>query len=178
MKRFLWIFPCLLLAAACQKVEKAQEETGIAPEGEGSAEVLKQEETPEGAASLSVANVVLRPSAGDPVTLTVEIARTPEERAQGLQGRENLPDDHGMWFVFAEDGQDPFWMHNTPISLDILFVDAAYKIVDIVADATPNSEDLIVSRHPYRFALELAAGVSARHGLHAGDAVEFRLGPP
>ena len=174
MKRIFCLLPGFLLMLACQKVEKAQEKTAIAPEGMGTTEVLKQEEVP----SLSVANVVLKPGTQEAFTLTVEIAQTPEERRQGLQGRDNLPNNHGMWFVFEEDVQDPFWMHNTPIALDILFIGADYKIVDIVANTIPNSDDLIVSRQPYRFALEVASGVSGRHGLQVGEMVEFRLGPP
>lgn len=175
MKKIFWLIPSVFfLAAACQKATKVEETALPAPEGEGSVEVLKQEEGP----SLSVANVVLKPGTPAAFTLTVEIARTPEERAWGLQGRENLPDGHGMWFVFEEDVRDPFWMHNTPIALDILFIDKDYKIVDLVENTVPDSEDLIVSRLLYRYALEVASGVSALHGLRAGDAVEFRLGPP
>lgn len=179
MKKIFWVLaPAVLLAFACQKVERGTAPAVSAPEGERGAEVLKQEEGAETPPSISLANVVLHPGTAEAFTLTVEIARTPEERAQGLQERENLPDNHGMWFVFEGDGQEAFWMHNTPISLDILFIGADYKIVDLVVNAAPNSDDLIVSRHPFRFALEVAAGVSDRHGLRAGDAVEFRLGPP
>lgn len=176
MKKIICLLPVFLLFLACEKAEKAKEAATPPPTEELGFETFKQEEAES--SSISVANVVLKPASGEPVILTVEIAQTPEERRQGLQGRENLAQDHGMWFVFEDDGQDPFWMRNTLISLDILFIDADDKIVDIVKDTVPNSEDLIVSRHPYRFALEVAAGVSDRHGLRVGDAVEFRLGPP
>lgn len=181
MKKFIGLFLVFFLGlAACEKVKKVEEEARITLFPEPSpVETLKQEETETAEApSLSVANVVLFPKGRDSVLLTVEVASTPEERRQGLQGRENLPENHGMWFAFENDVQDPFWMHETPLSLDILFIDKDDKIVDLVTNATPNSDTLIVSRQPYRFALELKAGSVDGYGLQAGDSVEFRLGPP
>lgn len=177
MKKLFYLFPLVFfgLAISCEKVKKAEApavpgfQTTPAP-----IETLKSEEP----ASLNVANVVLFPSGKDSILLSVEIARTPEEKRIGLQNRASLPDRHGMWFVFESDGQDPFWMHNTNIPLDILFVDQNYKVVDLVANTTPNSDTLIVSRQPYRYALEIKAGSADGYGLKVGDALEFRLGPP
>lgn len=180
MKKLICLFSVLFLGlGACEKAKKVEEEarTTLLPES-SPVETLKQEEEETEAASISVANVVLFPQGRDSILLSVEVASTPEERRQGLQGRENLPNRHGMWFVFESDVQDPFWMHNTPISLDILFVDKNYKIVDLIKDAVPNSDTLMVSRQPYRFALELKAGSVDENGLQVGDSVEFRLGPP
>lgn len=177
MKKLFYLFPLVFfgLAVSCEKVKKAEAPAvpGLqTPPGQ--VEALKSEEP----ASLNVANVVLFPSGKDSVILSVEIARTPEERRQGLQNRASLPDKHGMWFVFEADGQDPFWMHHTNIPLDILFIGGDYKIVDLVTHTVPNSDTLIVSRQPYRYALEIKAGSADGYGLKVGDALEFRLGPP
>lgn len=132
----------------------------------------------EGGTSVSLANVVVTPEGKDPVTLTVEVARSEEERHRGLQGRESLPEKHGMWFVFDGDVQDSFWMKGTPIALDLVFVDKEMKIIDMIKGAKPNDETLLTARFPYRYVLEINGGYADRWGLAVGDKVEFRLGPP
>ncbi|MBI5299176.1 MAG: DUF192 domain-containing protein [Deltaproteobacteria bacterium] len=133
---------------------------------------------PGEAASISVGNVVLTPRDASPVTFTVEVAKTPEEKSHGLMGRENLADKHGMWFVFDEEVQDPFWMKDTPLALDIIFIDRNNKIVDIIPNAVPNSTDILTPHQKYRYVLEVKAGTAANLKLNLGDKVEFRLGPP
>ncbi|MDO8494626.1 MAG: DUF192 domain-containing protein [Deltaproteobacteria bacterium] len=155
---------------ACEKAEVNQQEQLLTPP-KPAAEII---EAPK---SISAANVVLHPAQGNPVTLNVEIARTPDERRQGLKGRESLDDNYGMWFVFEEEVQEPFWMKDTPVSLDLLFIDKDYRVVDFVTDATPNSELLIVSRQKFRYVLEVKAGSVRKWGLNVGDRAELRLGP-
>lgn len=164
------------LSLSCERAKETQEATPTPPTPLGiEAQPSKETET----SSINVANVVLYPQQGDKVVLTVEVAQSPEERSKGLQGREELPDNHGMWFVFPEEGQEPFWMKNTPISLDIIFVDQNFKIVYIKANNPPNQESpLIFSSQKYRYALELKAGSAATFKINVGDRVEYRLGPP
>lgn len=178
MKKLYILFIALLLVVnlSCERVKKV-EEGNLVEQREGKTEVLLKQED-GGTPSMSVANVVLKAGSQTPVTLTVEIVRTPEERSQGLQGRENLGSNHGMWFVFEQDVQDPFWMRNTPIPLDIIFIGSDYKVVDFIEDTTPNSETLLVPRALYRYALEVNAGSVRERALAIGDSVEFRLGPP
>ena len=168
-----------LLFAACERAKPVQPQEGLtmpsAPVGQP--ETLKQGETADQGGSISVANLVLTPAGKSPVTLTVEIARTTDERRQGLMGRENLPEKHGMWFIFDNDVQDPFWMKDTSVALDIIFVDKDYKIVDFIKNAVPNSETLLVPRALYRYALEIKAGSVEAFGLAVGDRAEFRVGP-
>lgn len=164
---------------ACQKGDTNKEE----PKADASGTVLpgaeaKNDNSGSGAASVSLANVVLTPQGKEAVLLTVEVAQTSDERRHGLQERENLPEKHGMWFVFEQDVKDPFWMKGTPISLDILFVDKDMKVVDIIKQAKPNDESLLDPRSPYRYALEVGGGLSDKWGVNMGDKVEFRLGPP
>ena len=182
MKKSLFLFSAMLLffGLSCERAKKVQEGTTTTPTGiEQNVEALKQQEpTPLPGGSVSVANLVLHPANKAAVVLSVEVARSPEEKRQGLQGRENLPEKHGMWFIFDDDVQDPFWMKDTPLALDMAFVDKDYKIVDIIKNTTPNSETLLIPRSKYRYTLEIKAGTADEFGIAAGDAVEFRLGPP
>ena len=111
------------------------------------------------------------------VRVTLELATTPEAQAQGLMYRTALADDHGMLFVFAADADHRFWMKNTLIPLDMLFIGADGRIVGIHPDATPLSTAQIGVGQPSRYVLEVPGGYAARRGIAAGDHVEF-LGVP
>lgn len=107
---------------------------------------------------------------------TVELARTPAEQEHGLMDRTSMPADHGMLFVFQDDEPRTFWMKNTLIPLDMLFFDAARKLVTIQADAQPCKSDpckLYPSNAPARYVLELNAGTAAKLGVREGDAITF-----
>ncbi|MDZ4224502.1 MAG: DUF192 domain-containing protein, partial [bacterium] len=164
MNYFLIFSVAVLFAAtACERVQEGEVRTDqpvLNQEVQGEAAALG---APMPAPSLNVANVVLQPQAGKAVTFAIEIADTPEARRQGLMGRENLGDKQGMWFVFDQDVRDPFWMKDTPVSLDIIFVDKDYKIVDIIASTVPNSETLLVPKQSYRYVLETNAGTATTH---------------
>lgn len=173
MKKITWLALLLLIVGvACSKAKKEEETTGAAPApSETSEEVAPQP-------SLSVANLVLNSGQPNQTLLTIEVAKTADERLKGLQGRENLGDDHGMWFVFDADVSDSFWMKNTTIPLDIIFVDKDYQIVKILENTTPNSETLLDPAVLYRYALEVNAGSAKKFSLKEGSKVEFRIGPP
>jgi uncharacterized membrane protein (UPF0127 family) len=102
---------------------------------------------------------------------TVELAQTSAERARGLMFRERMPADHGMLFDFVTERPVSFWMKNTPLPLDMLFIDAQGVVVRIVADAVPFSEVPIPSGRPVRAVLELNAGTAARLGIVPGARV-------
>ena len=76
---------------------------------------------------------------GEKVNIRVELADTPEERARGLMFRHYLPEGEGMLFIFPEETRSSFWMKDTPISLDLVFIKEE-RIVDIIENAVPNSE--------------------------------------
>ncbi|WP_428697101.1 DUF192 domain-containing protein [Stappia sp.] len=99
----------------------------------------------------------------------VEIADTPQARSFGLMHRQHLASDAGMLFDFKEDREVAFWMKNTLISLDMLFIDRTGRIAHIAADTVPLSEDLVPSREVVRFVLEVPAGTSAALGIAPGD---------
>lgn len=101
----------------------------------------------------------------------VEVASTDIQRARGLMFREEMAEDHGMLFVFENEGERFFWMKNTPLPLDIIYISEAGRIVSIAAATVPFSENVIPSGHPARFVLELNAGLSEKLGITVGDTV-------
>jgi uncharacterized protein len=127
-----------------------------------------------GCDSAAAARVLLQPASGEPVPVDVEIAATPEARQLGLMYRERLDPGKGMLFVFPQLAPQSFWMKNTKIPLDILFIDDAGKIVRLHARTTPFSEAGLPSGAPVRFVLEVPGGYCADVGIREGDTV--RLG--
>lgn len=103
----------------------------------------------------------------------VELATTPRERARGLMFREQMDADAGMLFLFDQMEVQSFWMKNTRIPLDMLFLDERGVIVGIVENAEPLS---LTSRSvglPSRYVLELNGGTSRRLGIEAGQRAVF-----
>lgn len=107
------------------------------------------------------------------LSLTVEVADSDAERRQGLMGRSSLGEDLGMLFVFEDESLKSFWMKDTMISLDILFINAAKEIIFIAQNTTPQSLEGISSEEPCRYVLEVSAGYVAQHGVAVGDRVSF-----
>ena len=110
---------------------------------------------------------------------TLELAISPEERIQGLSNRDHLPPDAGMLFVFAEESVLAFWMKDTLIPLDILFLDQEQRIVNIHTmtpqPGTPTDRLTVYrSAAPAMYAVEVNAGAAAELGLAPGMVVEFR----
>jgi uncharacterized membrane protein (UPF0127 family) len=101
----------------------------------------------------------------------VEIAMSPETRRQGLMYRESLAPNHGMLFLFESERPVSFWMKNTLISLDLLFIQANGRIARIARNATPGSLALIGSGVPVLAVLEVNGGMAGRLGLEPGDLV-------
>lgn len=108
------------------------------------------------------------------VTIDVEIAETDSARERGLMERRSLPDQSGMLFLFPSTERSGFWMANTPLSLDIIFVGPDSQIVDIAKYTTPYSSKNVPSRQPYRFVVEVPAGFSDTHGIVEGDRIRWR----
>jgi uncharacterized membrane protein (UPF0127 family) len=116
--------------------------------------------------------VVVTPRGAAPVTVAVEVVRTEAERARGLMFRSTLAADAGMLFVFDEVGDHPFWMKNTFIPLDMIFIDEDGRVTGVVARATPGSlEPRSAGRS--RFVLEVNGGWAEAHGVGAGATVRF-----
>jgi len=102
---------------------------------------------------------------------TVEFALTPEQQEQGLMYRSSLAPDAGMLFVFEQSRTQIFWMKNTLIPLDMVFIAANGRIVDFHERAVPMDETPIPSKAPALAVLELNGGTVARLGIKIGDVV-------
>ena len=110
---------------------------------------------------------------GRTVSFVVEIADTPSKREMGLQYRRDLAADRGMIFLFPAESQQSFWMKNTPLPLDMIFINRERKIVGIVEQTVPFSLDPRSVTAPSQFVLEINGGLAKRHAIKAGDAVRF-----
>ena len=102
---------------------------------------------------------------------TVELATNDAERERGLMFRKELPEGHGMLFDFQRDQPVQFWMHNTYIPLDMIFIQADGRILHIAENAKPQSDTLIPSGGPVRGVLEVIGGTAAKFGIAPGDRV-------
>lgn len=106
-------------------------------------------------------------------TFEVEVADDSEARAQGLMWREALGPDEGMLFDFFNEALRGFWMRNTLISLDMIFIDAGGTVRRIAPEAVPRSETVIFSREAVRYVLEIPGGRAAEVDLEVGDRFDF-----
>jgi uncharacterized protein len=104
----------------------------------------------------------------------VEIADDPEERAQGLMFRKSLAPDAGMLFLSGRNEVQSFWMKNTEIPLDMLFIAQDGRIADLRERTVPFSLQAVTSKVPVWAVLEVAGGTAARLGVRVGDRVEHR----
>jgi uncharacterized membrane protein (UPF0127 family) len=105
--------------------------------------------------------------------VTVEIAERGPDRQRGLMYRKSMPDDHGMIFLFEEREEHTFWMKNTCIPLDMLFIDDDGTIVGIEENTPTMTERTFSVGCPSRYVLELNAGWTRRHGVTAGQKVRL-----
>ena len=114
-------------------------------------------------------------TAHGPHNFTVEVATTAAQLEQGLMFRRRLAPDAGMLFDFGHPTMAEMWMKNTWIPLDMLFVDARGRIVNIRERAVPGSLEAIPAAAPVRAVIELNGGTVARLGIRPGDRVMFAI---
>lgn len=119
----------------------------------------------------------------DGKTISVDVADTPDSRQRGLMLRKSLPKDYGMLFVFPQEGGMQFWMKNTWVSLDIVFIGADKKVAVVhsrVKPSTKKTRDEDVARvwGEGLYVLELPAGYAAKRGLKKGDPLSFEAAVP
>ena len=111
-----------------------------------------------------------------PVSLNIETADTAQERETGLMYRETMPEDQGMLFTFDDERRLTFWMKNTLIPLDMVFLDHTKKVVHIARDVQPCKADpcpLTPSMSAAKYVIETNAGWTANNGVSEGNLVEF-----
>jgi len=109
-------------------------------------------------------------------TFHLEIAANDHDRQQGLMYRESMALDHGMIFVFGNDREREFYMKNTLIPLDIVYINAAGRVVSIKHGVPLQEEPTIPSDAPMKWAIELNDGVAAATGLKVGNKLEIPAG--
>lgn len=107
--------------------------------------------------------------------IEIEIADDMVERAVGLMYREEMKETQGMLFIFPNEEYQSFWMKNTVLPLDIVFVNKKNKIVTIHHNTTPFSETSYPSTEPAIYVVEVNAGYMERHGIKEGDKISWRL---
>jgi len=110
-------------------------------------------------------------------TFTVELAETADKQALGLMFRDELPDDHGMLFLFPVEAMRGFWMKNTRIPLDIMYFDAELRLINVQTAKPCRTQRCPVypSTAPARYVLELNAGKAAELGARPGDRLELHI---
>ncbi|MCK6600895.1 MAG: DUF192 domain-containing protein [Bacteroidetes bacterium] len=110
---------------------------------------------------------------GDSLLVDIEIADDNAQRMQGLMYRRTMGEFQGMLFIFDEDQVQTFWMKNTYLTLDMIFINSDFRIVSIQKYTQPLSESTYPSEGPAKYVLEVSGGFSDRHGLQPGDQVGF-----
>ena len=145
-------------------------------DGGGTAALAAGQEAPSAAA-----RQVVRPAPGTAWvifgadTVVAEVARSADERAEGLMYREELPAGTGMLFIFDRSETQSFWMSNTYVALDIAYMGTSYNVIDI-----QQMEPLTTTPHestgPAMFALEVPMGWFAEHGVAVGSSAQIVFG--
>lgn len=107
-------------------------------------------------------------------TLEIEIAETAYETETGLMYRKSMQDNRGMLFIFEKEARKYFYMKNTSIPLDIIYINSNFKIVSIQKNTVPYDETSIPSGVPAKYALEINGGLSNQWGLKVGDVMSFQ----
>lgn len=107
--------------------------------------------------------------------IDIEVAATEAEKAQGLMNRSWMEETQGMIFLFDKEQRQSFWMRNTIIPLDIMFVAADNRIVNIAKNTQPFSDKPIPSTGPAQYVVEVVAGFSDKYGLASGDSISFDI---
>jgi uncharacterized protein len=109
--------------------------------------------------------------------IDIELADDDVSRTRGLMWRKAMQEDQGMLFIMEQTEIQSFWMLNTYISLDIIFVDEDLRIVTIRPDTEPQSLKPVASNEAARYVVEVNAGFCAKYGITTGDRIEFNLLP-
>ncbi|WP_245759834.1 DUF192 domain-containing protein [Robiginitalea myxolifaciens] len=151
----------VILLSSCkdkpQKLEESAKEVSFSKEGE--------------------LQVFYRESDSLLAEIAIEIADSEYETQTGLMYRREMKDTQGMLFIFQEEAYHSFYMKNTLIALDLLFIDADMQVVTIAKNAQPYDETGIPSRVPVQYVLEIKAGLSDRLGISEGDRIAFQRIP-
>lgn len=154
-----WLVTLLVVAAACSSSAR-REDAPVAPT--------------EGSARPPAAGPIVYVSApSGELAVSVEVVSKPAQLQRGLMYREHLPLDGGMLFLMGEEADHSFYMRNTLIPLDIIFIGRDFTIAGIVQNAEPKTETLRRVGKPSLYVLEVNGGWTAAHQVGAGTKVRF-----
>lgn len=109
--------------------------------------------------------------------IKAEVADTIYQQAIGLMNRTNMPEDKGMLFIFGSEAKKEFWMKNTLIPLDMIFLDKDFKIVNIIENAQPCKIldcELYSSTGPAKYVIEINGGLSSKYNLTNQTRISWR----
>ena len=110
---------------------------------------------------------------GTLITIDIQIARTEFDRQLGLMFRKSMNENQGMLFIFPDNRIRSFWMRNTEIPLDIIFVDSAKTILNIARNTIPYSDNSYSSSGPAKYVVEVNGGFTDRHNIAHGDKISW-----
>lgn len=162
MHRSFRFYPLLLLLFSVLWIGCTSDDT----------QVIEQAEIPFRADGLLK---ILREDGSTLTTLAIEIAEGDSARARGLMQRTSLPARGGMLFIDSESKVQTFWMRNTPLPLDLIFIDADSQFVSIAKNARPFSDDTISSADTAMYVLEVNGGFSDKYKLDESMSVSWEL---
>ena len=129
--------------------------------------------SPAAGSSQQPTGIVVLQAGGRTVRVPVELARSPAQRTRGLMFRHKLPEQQGMLFLFDEQEVQSFWMQNTYIPLDMIFINEQMQIVGVVENAEPLTTTPRRVEAPSRYVLEVNAGFCRRNRIGRGTRVVF-----
>jgi uncharacterized protein len=159
---------CMAASAGCQHTDEASaRDRGDAPTSQVPAPVDRSP------ARKPRPQVVLSPEGQPSVRVTVEVVSTPPRIRRGLMFRSHLGADHGMLFLMGRVADHSFWMKNTLIPLDMIFITQDMTVAGVVANAEPQTLKSRTVGKPSLYVLEVNGGWAARHGVTAGTRVAF-----
>lgn len=117
----------------------------------------------------------LNPEGMISAAIDVQVVNTPRTRAKGLMGHTQLDETEGMLFVYDDADLRAFWMRNTYVSLDMIFVSPDRRVINIASGTKILSDTRYFSEGPAQYVVEVAAGFCEKHGIKPGDALRWRV---
>ena len=132
---------------------------------------MQQEYLDNTVADMEKGSVGIKIDTGETLYFNIELAASADEQAKGMMYRTEMGDYDGMLFVFPDESMRTFWMKNTLIPLDMLFLDHAGRIHHIHHSALPQDLSYISSKYPSKAVLEIKGGTAAKLGIKVGDHV-------
>ncbi len=136
-------------------------------------EKINNEFSEENKPEYKMSKVKIKKQNGEVINFDIDVADDSFKRSFGLMYVKNMPENKGMFFIFPDEKIRNFWMQNTYIPLDIIYIGSDFQIKSIAKNAKPLSTDYVNSIYPAKYVLEINAGISEKLGLDRGDVIIF-----